>query len=525
MNIRYTLLSALLLPLSAFSQALDGEEEAGALKPFNGLEYKAEVQATVSDGTTPLWLNANRYGLSSLDDVNGYVRGSLIRPLRNDSLRHWGIGYGADVAVATGFTSTLVVQQAFVEARWLHAVLTVGSKERLPQMKNPYLSSGAQTLGINARPIPQVWAGLPDYWVVPRTKGWLRLKGHLAYGITTDDSWQQDFTHQLQRYTENTLYHSKAIYFKVGNEERYFPLSFEIGLEMACQFGGKSYQPDGSVIENESGAKSVVNALFPGGSDATDGNYKNAEGNHLGSYVARLNYDEETWALGFYVDQFFEDNSMMVHIANNGWGEGADANRIVKHRYFLYDFKDWMLGAEFRLKYNHLVNGVVLEYLTTKYQGGPTYHDHTVNLAEHYTGLDNYYNHHIFTGWQHWGQVIGNPLYRSPLYNSDGRIVVEDNRFQAIHLGLSGQPSDLLGYRLLATYRKGFGSYYNVYPKPLKSFNLMAEATWHFPEESRLQGWSIRGAVGMDSGKWLGNNYGAQLTVIKQGTLGRKKRK
>ena len=38
-----------------------------------------------------------------------------------------------------------------------------------------------------------------------------------------------------------------------------------------------------------------------------------------------------------------------------------------------------------------------------------------------------YYNHYIFVGWQHWGQVIGNPLYLSPIYNGDGLIMVENN--------------------------------------------------------------------------------------------------
>lgn len=513
-----TIIATLLLPLAANAQGID-EEEIHSLDLLRGVEYKAEAQASLSDGNTPLWLNANRYGLSSLDSFNGYLRGQLRRPLATDSLRRWGIGYGVDLAVATGFTSNLVVQQAYVEGRWLNAVLTIGSKERQPEMKNAELSSGAQTLGINARPIPQIWAGIPEYWAVPLTNGWFRLKGHVAYGMTTDDNWQQDFTQKIQRYTENALYHSKAIYFKIGNEERYYPLSFEIGLEMACQFGGKSYQPNGDVYESESVFKSMVNALFPGGSDATDGSFKNTEGNHLGSYVTRLNYDEETWTASIYADQFFEDNSMMVHIANNGWGEGADANRRVKHRYFFYNLNDWMIGAEYKLKYSHLINGVVFEYLTTKYQGGPTYHDHTANLAEHYTGLDNYYNHNIQTGWQHWGQVIGNPLYRSPIYNDDGRIVVEDNRFQAFHLGICGTPNEQLHYRLLATYRKGFGTYYNIYPKPRKDVSVMAEATWRFSKESRWDGWSVRGAVGMDHGKWIGNNLGVQLTIAKQGLV------
>ena len=45
----------------------------GPLQPLQGIEYKAEAQASVSDGTTPLWLNANKYGLSSLEKTNGYL--------------------------------------------------------------------------------------------------------------------------------------------------------------------------------------------------------------------------------------------------------------------------------------------------------------------------------------------------------------------------------------------------------------------------------------------------------------------
>ena len=121
----------------------------------DSLQYRAEMQATLSTGDhTPLWLNANKYGLSSLKTSNGYVLGAIERPLSADDGRKWGVGYGAEVAVATGFTSTLVVQQAYVEGRWLKGTLTVGAKEYPMELKNQELSSGSQALGINARPVP-----------------------------------------------------------------------------------------------------------------------------------------------------------------------------------------------------------------------------------------------------------------------------------------------------------------------------------------------------------------------------------
>ena len=84
------------------------------------------LQSSFSKDKTPLWLNANKHGLSSLDEFNGYVRGAVIRPLSTDSARRWAIGYGVDVAVPVHYTSNVVVQQAFAEARWLHGVLSVG---------------------------------------------------------------------------------------------------------------------------------------------------------------------------------------------------------------------------------------------------------------------------------------------------------------------------------------------------------------------------------------------------------------
>ena len=89
------------------------------------------------------------------------------RPLSTDDHRQWGVGYGVEVAVPYHYTSHVVVQQAYVEGRWKKATLTIGAKEQPMQLKDNQLSSGSQTLGINARPVPQVRIALPDYWTLP----------------------------------------------------------------------------------------------------------------------------------------------------------------------------------------------------------------------------------------------------------------------------------------------------------------------------------------------------------------------
>ena len=360
---------------------------------------------------------------------------------------------------------------------------------------------------------------LPEYWTVPLTRGWLHLKGHIAYGKYTDNNWQHDFTKRQQRYTDGVLYHSKAGYLKVGNEDAFFPLSVEAGLEMATQFGGTRYIPKGDgtfdVLENATGLSAYWHALFPNGSgDASETAYKNEEGNILGSWMLRINYDADAWRLGVYADKFFEDHSAMLQ-ANAGYKEGEEWNKRDNHKWFIYDFKDWLLGIDFHYKYNNWLNGLVFEYIYSRYQSGPTYHDHTPNIIDQVTGRDNYYNHHIYPGWQHWGQVMGNPLYRSPIYNEDGKVEVKNNRFMAFHLGISGEPNENLSYRILGTYQEGFGTYDDPYTKRHHNVSVLAEAAYKF--DNHLQGWTVSGAFGADMGGILGHNYGVQVTIRKSG--------
>ncbi len=514
-----SLILVLLTASTAVSaQTWTDSDGSSKLELTRDVYYGAEIEASVANNHTPLWLHANRYGLSSLERNNGYLRASIIRPLSVDSVRRWAIGYGIDVALTYHHTARAIVQQAFLEARWLHGVLSVGSKEYPMQLKNNSLSSGSQTLGINARPVPQVRLALPDYWTLPFGRGFLHLKGHVAYGRKTDDNWQRQFTGSRSKHTEASLYHSKAGYLMIGNPDRFMPLSLELGLEMAAEFGGTSYVPnaEGKLVPSvgKGGLRGMIDALIPGGADTGETTYQNVSGNQLGSWMFRLNYDADNWTIRLYGDKFFEDHSAMLFVDYDGYGTGDAWSQKQRRRYLLYDFKDMMLGTELNMKYGRWLRDIVVEYVYSKYQSGPIYHDHTKNIADHIGGVDDYYNHYIYPGWQHWGQVMGNPLYRSPLYNDNGKIEVRNNRFTALHLGLAGQPSERLAYRLLATWQEGLGTYPEPYTRKRHNVSLMVEAAY------RLQNnWKITGSCAADFGSILGRSYGLQLKISKSGLL------
>ena len=261
----------LLLPLNSYAQFT------------KGLSYQAETGVSFSGGEhTPFWLIANKQGLSSIEKNNGYLRAGVFRELENDT--PFSYAFGADLAVAYNFTSTFVVQQLYVDLKYRCLGLSIGSKERYGEFNNPFLSSGGLTFSGNARPVPQVRIGIPEYTLVPGTKGWLAFKGHIAYGMFTDDGWQKDFIKPGGKHTEHVLYHSKDLYVKVGNREK-FPLIFEGGLEMAAQFGGNA------LVGNEktdmpNRIKDFFKVFIPSGgsSDTPLGEQTNIYGNHLGSW-------------------------------------------------------------------------------------------------------------------------------------------------------------------------------------------------------------------------------------------------
>ena len=347
------------------------------------------------------------------------------------------------------------------------------------------------------------------------TRKWLSLKGHIAYGMYTDDNWQKNFTSEKHRYTEHALYHSKAGYLKIGKEGK--PFSAELGVELACQFGGTSYMKDDNgdkIYHNDSGLKAFLHALIPGGGEVNETTYQNSEGNHLGSWLLRLNYNLNDWCVSLYADKFFEDQSAMFMLDYDGYGTGDEWNEKKDNRYLLYDFKDIMLGAELQLRKVTWLQNIVIEYLYAKYQSGSVYHDRTPSFPDHIGGIDENYNHYILMGWEHWGQVAGNPLYLSPLYNDDGRIEVKNNRFKAWHLGISGQPLPSLHYRILASWQDGLGRYKSPYTHCKYNTSLLAEVGWTF-----AKGWKATAAWGADFGAIRGDNNGIQLTLSKTGII------
>lgn len=501
-----------------------------ALAEDNPLEATFEGQVSFSNSKTPLWLNANKYGLSTLTPKNAYARANIL--YSKDSLwNHFDINIGTDIVLPfhyyykgyeKDYISKLIIQQVYGEVTWKKITVFAGMKQFPAQLRNNLLSSGAQTLGINSRPIPQLRLYRDTWWEIPGLRNWLGFKGHICFGLTTDADWQETFTSGTKLpYNRWLRHHEKAVYLRIGKPKK-LPLTAIIGLEMAAQFGGTLYNYKGTdqngyrsfhYISLGNGWENYWNALTCGGGGADESKYVNAEGNHLGSWVARLEWDSKKYTIGAYLDHFFEDHSGLFFLDYDGYGSGDNWNVKEDIKYLRYPMRDFQLGLDLKLKEFTPIHGVTLEYMTTMYQSGPIYHDHNETTSDHIGGIDEFYNNSNTRGWQHWGQAIGNPLYRSPMYNTDGNITFKSNRFFAWHFGANGSILRNLDYRVLYTWQKSYGTYLNVFAYPLENTSILAELTYRLPDIMQFHSPMIRLAYGADMGKLLGDNSGFQFTV------------
>lgn len=496
---RYTIIVFMCLLLTPIGVWCQSERLA------ENVQYGFSLRGTSGGGdNAPFWFTNNRYGLGPVRNHTVQARAYIKRDAETDSLRFWRVGYGADVAAGYGNQSEFCIQQAFLDVQWKMIRLSMGQKQRASELKNEELSTGGMTLGINARPLPQVRLETPDFWIVPGTKEWFAVKAHIAYGIYTDNRWQRNWNAGTSNlYTQNSLYHSKALLMKFGNENK-FPLTLKFGLEMACQFGGKGYNEIGYTGERLDQAVSLGNnplkALVPSGGDVNDDAFSNATGNHVGSWHFRLDWTTKNWSVGGYMDHFFEDQSQM----------------FVQYGFW----KDMLLGIEINLPKNRYLSTLVYEHVGTMNQSGPIYHDATPENPQQISANDAYYNNHVYGSWQHGGFVMGNPIILSPMYNKymgmEGMLHNYFNRANAHHIGLKGNPTPWLSWRALYTYEKNLGAYDLPVKDPLEGHFLLLEASY---KPKKLKGLGFTLAYGHNHGSLLGKANSVMLTVSWDGWI------
>lgn len=468
---------------------------------FNdSLRYRAEIGTTFSAGDhTPFWMVNDHYGFSGIKKNNAWIRAGIFHDIDKEKRFSWGAG--VDLGVAVNFERVFIPQQIYAEVKYRCLNAMIGQKEMEDDVVTSDLASGAMTVSCNARPIPQFRIGIFDYADFWGCKGWFAVKGYLAYGMFTDNAWLKDWVSPNSAYVLNTLYATRAIYFR-GGDARQFPLVGEVGMRMDSQFGGTIYyaEKDGvrATQHFPTNLKAWIKGMIPLHGDETTsvGEQMNVQGNFLGNWSFSLGwYDPKGWSVKAYYQHFFEDHSQMT---------------------FDYPWKDGYWGVEGKLPKNPYVSEIVAEYLTTRDSSGPVYFDHNQNIPYQVSGTDGYYTHFMYQSWNNYGMTIGNPFLISPVYNSDHDIRIRHNRIRAWNVGLKGAPSQQVDWKLRMSGIRSWGSYSAPTATVLHDFSMLAEVKYH---PLRLKGWEGSFSVAFDKGNLIGDSFGIGISIAKVGFI------
>ncbi|WP_163319062.1 capsule assembly Wzi family protein [Dysgonomonas sp. 520] len=456
------------------------------------IEAKIEAAGVFSSGdNTPFWMTNNNYGIGSLDKNNQHLQVGLFankKVARINNKQLWAKG-GVEILAANNFESDFYFHQLYVDLKYRSLGLSIGAKERKSEYLNDMLSTGGMSRSINARPIPQVEAGFPDYVTVPFTNNLLHIKGALSYGWFTDNKFSKKNA-QDGNYALDVLYHNKYIFFKFDKNR---PFNFTFGLEMAAQFGGKMYRDHKYVGNSPAKLKDFFKILIPssGDSDSNGTDQINILGNMYGSWHFLGNYKfKNNITLKAYHDHFFDDHSGM-------W---------FKNKF------DGLWGVELSFNKRQPITNILFEYVNTKSQSGPFLWDESPSIPIQVSAGDDYYNSVDYVSVSNYGQNIGNPLLVSPIYNNGKSLYIYNNRISAFHLGVSGYVSSEVSYRAKYTLSKSWGTYFVPSTDVRKQYSFLLDVNY---QPYFLDGWLFGGSLAYDDSDMVGDNFGVRFKVAK----------
>lgn len=479
--------TALLYTANTFAQTEEVE---------NSTSYRADLFGSVATGSnTPFWMVSNRYGIVPLEANNGYLNAGIFHQQYFGKGFRWSAGLDL-VAVAPRYKN-IYIQQVYAELGYKSLLLSVGSKESHKSLWDNTLSSGDIVISHNARPIPEINLSMPEFTVIPKTKGWMQVKWDFAVGRSFDTKYLEHFANEHQTYIKNVLWHHKSLYIQIKDTKNGSPFSGIIGVQHWAQWGGTSTNP--YFGKQPQSFKDFIRTVLAreGGDDSSEMDQLNVLGNHYGSYDFKLQYTQPNWTLSAYYQHYFEDKSGMT------FGNGTDG----------------LWGIQLDLPQFPWLRKVVTEYLITRDQSGPFHFidfDHSVHKGPG-GGNDNYYNNGEYvTGVSYFNRGIGSPLLTSPEYNKDGTLGFKNNRVRAWYLGAEGDLSPQVSYRFMMSISNSWGTHSAPFLNNKRGASGMIDIKYRHP---KLTGWEFTGSVAGDTGSLYGKNLGFSLSVCKRGIL------
>ena len=450
------------------------------------------------------WLRVNQYNIVPLRGSFGTLRLGVQRDYKprpdtlpeNKSRFDWGFGLYAVANIGPQVkpdNPAIVLPEAYLKLRFGALELYGGNRREVVGLGDTLLTSGFVAWSGNAQPFPKIQLHTPNYVLIGFTKKLLAFRAGYAHG------WL------VNAYIQNSYLHQKYLYGRIGKPNWRF--QFYGGLNHQVQWGGHAdylvgtqLAVDGHISTSFQDYVSLVLGRYP---DAlqndrfTEFDGTNRLGNHVGSYdvAAEWKGRQHNWLL--YHQHYYEDAS---GLALQNLPDGLTGLRFLN-----------LSTAKTRFRFQR----VVLEWLTTTNQSGPTF-----DPLARYQGADNYFNHSQYReGWSYRGRTIGTPFIM-PRYDLTPAIAngyggngyYPNNRVVAWYLGTisSFRRGPTVTTRL--SYSRNFGSYKQPYPQVFHQLSTLLSAQWP------IYGWtraSLTTTLALDRGELMPDNFSGFISLKK----------
>ena len=450
------------------------------------LRYSLGLSAVVSSGRyAPFWLQSNMNGDVSSSPYSGNLSAGIYKAQENDT-RWWDYDFAVQLTgrlqsripgsprdiqqhIGTGYFN-----MAYAHVRLFVFDITAGIKPMIYETQDTALSMGSMIFSGNSQPLPRLTIGIDRYVPFPGCYGYMEIKGGLTH------AWMAD-----NIYMQHSYLHHKWMALRFGGR---LPVNVSYEFHHAAIWGGVSpvYGQVGSDWQ------SFVNVMLARAGGTMRNDQQNAQGNHVGSQQLMLTGKGAGWQVSAYWQNFFEDNFAVI-------GNGQN-------------LRDGLWGVCLKQNRWPYIQGVTYEFMNTTDQSG-LWHDRD-GLC--YAGNDQYYRNGVFqNGWNYFYRSMGTPFITSPLYNEGDVVYTLNSRVRVHHFGVRG---DIYGfrYRLKASYARNYGN--DNTSRTVLSTNtaLLLEVQKHVEKAWGLD-FGLRLAA--DVGSQWGNQFGAQITVRKDGLI------
>lgn len=442
-----------------------------------------ESGAVISTGKhSPFWFYSNQYGKISTENNSIYLLPSIYKNL-NDSNK-FDFSYNISPLLRYDGSGKSYFHQWYGELKFHFIRFTAGAKEEFYGNQDSSLSTGFILWSNNARPMPKLTIGVPNYTPVPFTWKLLEFKGGLSHG------WFDD-----NEYNKNVYLHHKYFYLQLGGR---LPVHVSYGLHHFAQWGGTNYDP---YVQLPNDFEAFKNVFLGRSGNPADPNtpwseWANKLGNHLGSRNFGAEVDLRKTKISLYWQNIFED------------GSGKAYRNI----------RDGLFGISIRNREkDRLISGFVYEFFNSTDQSGRINETDSIKPDGHnyeLGGNDNYMNNGVYIkGWSFQDRTLGNPLITSPvILHGNISNYIRNNKVMAHHVGLEGI-LDFVKYKILYTYSLNYGT--NAHPvspsQSQHSLFLTTDIPGKLPWNLNLSC-----AVGADLGKFYGKNAGVWIALRKK---------